>query len=74
MRQNFSTRDRVTLAPRAPSVFDEVATAFHSALSLFNSNHGTDLTWDELTEYQQLEVRVTTLELHLNSHVCRKRG
>jgi len=72
MSPNPSANRRATLAPRVPSAYAHVASAFHAALSLFNSERGTDLTWDELTADQQADVRARTRELYQESRPCQR--
>ena len=64
-------RHRVTLAPLVWPSYQNVCTNFHRALQLFNVRRGTFLTFDELTEHQQLLVRSIAKEIDKENHPCR---
>jgi hypothetical protein len=58
-----------TLAPLVPLSEMGHASTFHRALHLFNAEHLSSLTWDELTVPQQEEVRALMRELQRRRHV-----
>ena len=62
---------RATLAPLISASAVDDSSTFHRALHLFNSEHLSSLTWDELTVPQQDEVRALMRELQRRRHVCR---
>lgn len=60
---------RITLAPLVPLSEMGHASTFHRALHLFNVEHMTQFTWDELTVRQQDEVRAMMRELQRRRRV-----
>lgn len=63
---------RVSLAPRVPPSLAPDSTTFHRALSAWNALLGAALTWDELSIYEQSEVRRICARLDREAHPCRK--
>ena len=62
----------ITLAPLIPLSEIGNASTFHRALHLFNAEHLSQFTWDELTVPEQEEVRALMRELQRRSHVHSK--
>jgi hypothetical protein len=61
---------RVTLAPLVWPSYQSAVSAFHRALQLYNVRHLTFLTFDELTQHQQLVVREMAKQIDMKEHPC----
>jgi hypothetical protein len=67
-------RQRVTLAPLVGPSYQSECSTFHRALQLFNVRRGTFLTFDELTQHQQVIVRQLAKQLDKEDHPCQKQS
>jgi hypothetical protein len=68
MSTSRSSAERPTLAPRLSRAGQRLASAFHAALSEFNEQYGTHVTFEEMTTSQQDEVRALARVIHRERH------
>jgi len=71
--ERASAKGRVTLAPRLHRSDVRAASAFHRALDHWNAQHGTTLTFEELTEIQQKFVQLYAKRIAAEEHPCPRR-
>ena len=74
MPARYSGSTRVTLAPTPIADATERITLFHAALAVWNFQHDTTLTWDELSQAEQRDVRTIYERTRYRLHPCQKRA